>query len=154
MDEKYCKFKKFDKEQYADVTRFLKKRTHLTAREWAIARLCADFQHSGISEITRIGAHLPELIPFMNEPYSRQAVSMARSAFKKKVLKSGTTFFYAYYSGLISMEDVIDMIHQIAENIEYLINVGEGRVPKGDVNFEVQQEVINVLRKINDAFEK
>ncbi|MDI6640089.1 MAG: DUF5806 family protein [Methanocellales archaeon] len=37
MDEKYCKFKKFDKEQYAEVTRFLKERTHLTAREWAIA---------------------------------------------------------------------------------------------------------------------
>ena len=154
MNKKYCKFKKFDKEQYNEVTRFLKKRTHLTAREWAIARLCADFQHSGRSEITRIGAHLPELVPFMKEPYSRQAVSMARAAFKKKVMRSGTTFFYAYYSGLISMEDIIDMIHQIAENIEYLLNVGEGRTPKGDVNFEVQQEVINVLREISDAFEK
>ena len=154
MDEKYCKFKKFDKEQYKEVTRFLKKHTHLTAREWAIARLCADFQHAGRSETTLIGAHLPELVPFMKEPYSRQAVSMARSAFKKKVMKSGTTFFYAYYSKLISMEDIIDMIHQIAENIEYLINVGEGRAPEGDANFEVQQEVINVLREINDAFEK
>ena len=154
MDEKYCKFKKFDKEQYAEVTRFLKKRTHLTAREWAIARLCADFKQSGRSEITRIGEHLPELVPFMNEPYSRQAVSMARSAFKKKVLKSGTTFFYAYYSGLISMEDIIDMIHQIAENIEYLLNVEEGKIPKGDVDVEVQQEIVNVLKKINDVFGK
>ena len=136
------------------MTRFLKKRTHLTAREWAIARLCADFQHSGISEITRIGANLPDLIPFMKEPYSRQAVSMARSAFKKKVLKSGTTFFYAYYAGLISMEDIIDMIHQIAENIEYLLNVGEGEIPKGDVDVEVQQEVVNVLKQINEAFGK
>ncbi len=154
MDEKYCKFKKFDKEQYAEVTRFLKKRTHLTAREWAIARLCADFKQSERSEMTRIGEHLPELVPFMKEPYSRQAVSMARAAFKKKVMKSGTTFFYAYYSGLISMEDIIDIIHKIAENIEYLLNVGEGRTPKGDVNVEVQQEVINVLREISDAFEK
>lgn len=152
MDEKYCKFKKFDKEQYNEVTRFLKKRTHLTAREWAIARLCADFQHSGRSEITRIGEHLPELVPFMKEPYSRQAVSMARAAFKKKVLKSGTTFFYAYYSGLISMEDIVDMIHQISENIGYLINVGEGEIPKGDLDVEVQQKVVEVLRQINDAF--
>ena len=44
MDEKYRKFKKLDKQQYVEVTRFLKECTHLTAREWAIARLCADFR--------------------------------------------------------------------------------------------------------------
>ncbi|MBU2617617.1 MAG: hypothetical protein KKI07_02940 [Euryarchaeota archaeon] len=154
MDEKYRKFKKFDKEEYVEVTRFLKERTHLTAREWAIARLCADFQRSGRAEMTRIGTHLPKLVPFMNEPYSRQAVSRARAAFKRKVLKSGATFFYAYYSGLISMEEIIDMIHQIAEDIDYLLNVGEGRVPEGDVDVEVQQKVADVLRQITNALGK
>ena len=52
------------------------------------------------------------------------------------------------------MEDIIDMIHQIAENIEYLLNVEEGKISKGEVDVEVQQEVVNVLRQINDAFGK
>lgn len=149
MATKYQKFKMLDKQQYAEVTRFLKKHTHLTAREWAIARLCADFRTAtNHAEMTWIGAHLPELVPFMNEPYSRQAVAAAHAAFKDKVRRSGTTFFYAYYSGLLSMEDTVDMIHQIAENIGHLLSAGEGKAPKGDVDAEVQRKVAEVLRQI------
>ncbi|MDI6888774.1 MAG: DUF5806 family protein [Methanocellales archaeon] len=149
MANKYQKFKMLDKQQYAEVTRFLKKCTHLTAREWAIARLCADHRSAtNHAEMTWIGAHLPELVPFMNEPYSRQAVAAAHAMFKDKVLRSGTTFFYAYYSGLISMEDTVDMIHQIAENIGHLLSAGEGKTPKGDVDAEVQRKVAEVLRQI------
>jgi hypothetical protein len=149
MAKKYQKFKMLDKRQYTEVTRFLKRQTHLTAREWAIARLCADFRTAtNHAEMTWIGVHLPELVPFMNEPYSRQAVAAAHAAFKDKVLRSGTTFFYAYYSGLISMEDAVDMIHQIAENIGHLLSAGEGKASEGDIDAETQRKVAEVLRQI------
>ena len=91
---KYQKFKKVDGATYRKVNVFLRKRTYITAREWAIARLCSDFKTPYGAEMTFIGEHLPELCPFMEEPYSPQAVNQARSAFKKKVRKSGATFFY------------------------------------------------------------
>lgn len=150
MDEKYRKFKKLDKQQYVEVTRFLKECTHLTAREWAIARLCADFRTTtNRAEMTWIGENLPDLVPFMNKSYSRQAVAAAHSTFKDKVLRSGTTFFYAYYAGLVSMEDMVDMVHQIADNIEHLLEVGEGKVSEDGVNIDVQRRVAEVLRQIS-----
>ncbi|ATZ61323.2 MAG: DUF5806 family protein [Methanosarcinales archaeon Met12] len=155
MAKKYQKFKMLDKQQYAEVTRFLKERTHLTAREWAIARLCADFRTTtNRAEMTWIGENLPDLVPFMNESYSRQAVAAAHSTFKDKVLRSGTTFFYAYYSGLISMEDMVDMVHQIAENIEHLLQVGEGKISEDGVDVDVQLRVAEVLRQITHNLQK
>ena len=60
--EKYWRFQKFDRKKYAEVNDALKELTHLTAREWAIARLCADFKaDDGKVPMTWIGEHLPEL---------------------------------------------------------------------------------------------
>jgi len=72
---KYRKFKKVDGATYRKVNQFLRKRTYITAREWALARLCTDFRTSGGAEMTFIGKHLPELVPFMEEPYTPQAGS-------------------------------------------------------------------------------
>jgi hypothetical protein len=91
---KYKKFKKVDGATYRKVNQFLRKRTYITAREWALARLCTDFRTSGGAEMTFIGKHLPELVPFMEEQYSPQAVNQARHSFKKKVRKASATFFY------------------------------------------------------------
>ncbi|HJJ58927.1 MAG TPA: DUF5806 family protein, partial [Methanocorpusculum sp.] len=91
---KYKKFKKVDGATYRKVNVFLRKRTYITAREWAIARLCADFKTPYGSEMTFIGEHLPELCPFMEETYSPQAVNQARASFKRKVRKSAATFLY------------------------------------------------------------
>jgi hypothetical protein len=60
---KYAKFKKVDGATYEKVNQFLRKHTYITAREWAIARLCSDFQTRSGSEMTYIGAHLPEMVP-------------------------------------------------------------------------------------------
>lgn len=82
---KYQKFRKMDSKKYLEVTRFLKRTTHLTAREWVIAHLCADFKDaSNRSEMTWIGSNLKELVPFMEEEYTRQEVSNARAVFKKR----------------------------------------------------------------------
>ena len=146
---RYQKFKKMDNKSYSDVTRFLKQTTHLTAREWMIARLCADFKNiSNQSEMTWIGENLPDLVPFMDEPYSRQEVSNAHATFKKKVQRSGTTFFYAYYAGLISKEEMISIIHKMVSDIQDLIETEGGEVSDEHAT-EVQQVIADVLRRMN-----
>ncbi len=126
--EKYWRFQKFDRKKYSEVNDALKELTHLTAREWAIARLCADFKDRGRSQMTWIGENLPELVPFMEGKYQRQDVSSAQAAFKRKVVRSGTTFFYAYYSGLITLEEMLEAVQTIVRNIEMLKRI-EGSEP-------------------------
>ena len=138
-----------DNKSYSDVTRHLKETTHLTAREWMIARLCADFKNlSNQSEMTWIGENLPDLVPFMDEPYSRQEVSNAHVTFKKKVRRSGTTFFYAYYAGLISKDEMLSIIHKMVSDIQGLIETEGGDVSDEHAT-EVQQVIADVLRRMN-----
>jgi len=76
---KYERFKKMDGARYERVNEFLRDRTtYITAREWAIARLCADFRTETGVEMTKIGENLPELVPFMTDTYTPQAVNQAR----------------------------------------------------------------------------
>lgn len=148
--EKYWRFQKFDRKKYTEVNDTLKQLTHLTAREWAIARLCADFKDRGRSQMTWIGENLPELVPFMNEAYSRQDVASAEAAFKRKVVRSGTTFFYAYYAGLISLEEMLQMVQSIIRNIEELKRI-EGSDPVADeTSTDVQILMAETLKRITD----
>ena len=146
--EKYWRFQKFDRKKYSEVNDALKELTHLTAREWAIARLCADFKDRGRSQMTWIGENLPELVPFMEGKYQRQDVSSAQAAFKRKVVRSGTTFFYAYYSGLITLEEMLAAVQTIVRNIEMLKRI-EGSEP-GDTNTDVQVLMAETLKRITD----
>ena len=147
---KYARFQKFNKNTYEQVNDTLKQRTHLTAREWVIARLCADFKaEDGKVPMTWIGEHLPELVPFMDAPYERQDVASAEAAFKRKIARSGTTFFYAYYAGLISLDEMLEAIQEVIKNIEALKKV-EGTGDPGDVNVEVQQMMAETLRRITE----
>ena len=151
---KYEKFKKIDKKDHSEVTRLLKKTTHFTAREWVIARLCADFKNvHGRSEMTWIGQNLPDLVPFFNEPYSRQEVSNARASFKRKLERSGTTLFYSYYSGLITKDEMLDIITNMTKNIGILLDM-EDTPPDGDHTEGVQNMMVDVLRRINSALEE
>ena len=150
---KYEKFKKMETRSYSEVTQYLKKNTHLTAREWMIARLCADFKTiSNHSEMTWIGQNLPELVPFVEEPYTRQEVSNALATFKKKVRRSGNTFFYAYYAGLIDKNEMIQIIHKMVLDIKELMEVEGGDVSSEHAT-EVQMMVADVLRRINELME-
>ena len=151
---KYEKFKKIDKKDHSEVTRLLKKTTHFTAREWVIARLCADFKNvHGQSEMTWIGKNLPELVPFFTEPYSRQEVSSARASFKRKLERSGTTLFYSYYSGLITKNEMLEIITNMTKNINILLDM-EDMPPDGDHAEGVQNMMVDVLRRINSALEE
>jgi hypothetical protein len=98
--------------------------------------------------MTWIGEHLHELLPFMDEPYGRQDVASAEAAFKRKVARSGTTFFYAYYSGLISLEEMLDIIQEIIKNIEAMRRAEGGEA--GDVSTDVQHMMAETLRRITE----
>jgi hypothetical protein len=149
---KYEKFKKIDKKDYSEVTHLLKKTTHFTAREWVIARLCADFKNlQGRSEMTWIGENLPDLVTFFNEPYSRQEVSNARASFKRKLERSGTTLFYAYYNGLITKDEMLEIITSMTKNIINLLDI-EDAPHDVDHTGGVQNIMVDVLRRINSAF--
>jgi len=148
--EKYRKFKKVEGGTYQKVNKFLRKHTYVTAREWAIARLCADFKTTGGSEMTYIGEHLPELVPFMTEPYSPQAVNQARSAFKKKVKKAGSTFFYGAMCGFFTADELDDILFESSEVARFLLEV-EGTTLDVDQEIDVEDRITDIMRNVAES---
>jgi hypothetical protein len=151
--QKYQKFKKVDGATYEKVNTFLRKRTYVTAREWAIARLCADFKTTGGSEMTFIGEHLPELVPFMTDTYTPQAVNQARSAFKRKVKKAGATFFYGAMCGFFTAEELDDILFEASEVAKFLLEV-EGTSLEIDEEISIEDRITDVMRTVAESAAK
>jgi hypothetical protein len=147
---KYRKFKKVDGAAYRKVNMFLRKRTYITAREWALARLCTDFRTSGGAEMTFIGQHLPELVPFMEDTYSPQAVNQARNAFKKKVRKSSATFFYGAMCGFFTTDELDDLLFEASEVARFLLEV-EGTTLDIDEEIDIEDRITRVMRGVGEA---
>ncbi|HJJ30535.1 MAG TPA: DUF5806 family protein [Methanocorpusculum sp.] len=147
---KYQKFKKVDGATYRKVNVFLRKRTYITAREWAIARLCSDFKTPYGAEMTFIGENLPELCPFMEEPYSPQAVNQARSAFKKKVRKSGATFFYGAMCGFFTLDELDDILFESSEVARFLLEI-EGTTLEIDDEIDIEDKISEIMRKLGES---
>ncbi len=147
---KYKKFKKVDGATYRKVNQFLRKRTYITAREWALARLCTDFRTSNGAEMTFIGKHLPELVPFMEEEYTPQAVNQARTSFKKKVRKSSATFFYGAMCGFFTTDELDDLLFEASEVARFLLEV-EGTTLDIDEEIEIEDRITGVMRSVGEA---
>jgi hypothetical protein len=147
---KYRKFRKVDGATYRKVNQFLRKRTYITAREWALARLCTDFRTSGGAEMTYIGQHLPELVPFMEDTYSPQAVNQARNAFKKKVRKSSATFFYGAMCGFFTTDELDDLLFEASEVARFLLEV-EGTTLDIDEEIDIEDRITKVMRGVGEA---
>ncbi|MHB8164134.1 MAG: DUF5806 family protein [Methanoregula sp.] len=147
---KYKKFKKVDGATYRKVNQFLRKRTYITAREWALARLCTDFRTSGGAEMTFIGNHLPELVPFMEDTYTPQAVNQARNSFKKKVRKSSATFFYGAMCGFFTTDELDDLLFEASEVARFLLEV-EGTTLDIDEEIDIEDRITNVMRSVGEA---
>ena len=147
---KYKKFKKVDGATYRKVNLFLRKRTYITAREWALARLCTDFRTSGGAEMTFIGNHLPELVPFMEETYTPQAVNQARNSFKKKVRKSSATFFYGAMCGFFTTDELDDLLFEASEVARFLLEV-EGTTLDIDEEIDIEDRITKVMRSVGEA---
>ncbi len=147
---KYKKFKKVDGATYRKVNQFLRKRTYITAREWALARLCTDFRTSGGAEMTFIGNHLPELVPFMEDTYTPQAVNQARNSFKKKVRKSSATFFYGAMCGFFTTDELDDLLFEASEVARFFLEV-EGTTLDIDEEIDIEDRITKVMRSVGEA---
>jgi hypothetical protein len=147
---KYKKFKKVDGATYRKVNQFLRKRTYITAREWAIARLCTDFRTRNGAEMTFIGQHLPELVPFMQEGYTPQAVNQARNSFKRKVTKSGATFFYGAMCGFFTSEELDDLLFETSEVARFLLEVERSSLDI-DEEIDIEDRISSVMRSVGEA---
>jgi len=146
----YDRFEKVDRATYERVNDFLRDRTYITAREWAIARLCADFRTGTGVEMTKIGENLPHLVPFMTDTYSPQAVNQARSAFEEKVHMSGATFLYGAMSGFFTADELDDLMYEVTEVAKFLLEV-EGVELSVEEELETEDRISEVMRDVRAA---
>ncbi len=149
---KYERFTKVDGATYDRVNEFLRDRTYITAREWAIARLAADFRTETGIEMTKIGENLPELVPFMTDTYSPQAVNQARSAFEDKVRMAGATFLYGAMSGFFKADELDEIMYEATEVAKFLLEV-EGVDLAVDEELEGEERISSVMREVREASE-
>jgi hypothetical protein len=147
---KYERFKKIDGAQYDRVNDFLRDRTYVTAREWAIARLCVDFRTETGVEMTKIGENLPRLVPFMTDTYSPQAVNQARAAFEEKVQKAGATFLYGAMSGFFTAEELDEMMYEVTEVAKFLLEV-EGVDLAAAEELDAEDRISEVMREVRES---
>ncbi|WP_224448406.1 DUF5806 family protein [Haloprofundus salilacus] len=148
--QKYARFKKMDGAQYDRVNGFLRDRTYITAREWAIARLCADFRTETGVEMTKIGENLPRLVPFMTDTYTPQAVNQARSSFEGKVKKSGATFLYGAMSGFFTAEELDETMYEVTEIAKFLLEV-EGVDLAVAEELDAEERISSVMREVRQS---
>ncbi len=147
---KYARFTKMDGAQYDRVNEFLRDRTYITAREWAIARLCSDFRTETGVEMTKIGENLPELVPFMTDTYSPQAVNQARASFEEKVRTAGATFLYGAMCDFFTAEELDDVMYEATEVAKFLLEV-EGVDLSVEEELEAEERISSVMREVREA---
>jgi len=145
--QKYDRFKKIDGGTYDRANDFLRDRTYITAREWAIARLCADFRTETGVEMTKIGENLPELVPFMTDTYTPQAVNQARTSFEEKVRKAGATFLYGAMCDFFTAEELDDVMYEATEVAKFLLEV-EGVELSVEEELAAEDEISEVMREV------
>ncbi|WP_336135117.1 DUF5806 family protein [Natronomonas amylolytica] len=148
--KEYTRFSKIDGATYDRANEFLRERTYITAREWAIARLCADFRTETGVEMTKIGENLPELVPFMTDTYSPQAVNQARSSFDEKVRKAGATFLYGAMCDFYTAEELDELMYEITEIAKFLLEV-EGVELTVDEELEAEERISSVMREVRES---
>jgi len=146
---KYDRFKKIDGGTYDRANEFLRERTYITAREWAIARLCADFRTETGVEMTKIGENLPELVPFMTDTYSPQAVNQARASFEEKVRTAGATFLYGAMCDFFTAEELDDVMYEATEVAKFLLEV-EGVELSVEEELEAEDRISEVMREVRE----
>ena len=144
---KYERFTKIEGGTYDRANEFLRDRTYITAREWAIARLCADFRTETGVEMTKIGENLPRLIPFMTDTYTPQAVNQARSSFEGKVTKAGSTFLYGAMSGFFTAEELDDLMYEVTEVAKFLLEVEGVDLGVGE-ELNAEERISSVMREV------
>jgi hypothetical protein len=99
--------------------------------------------------MTFIGNHLPELVPFMEDTYSPQAVNQARNSFKKKVRKASATFFYGAMCGFFTTDELDDLLFEASEVARFLLEV-EGTTLDIDEEIDIEDRITKVMRSVGE----
>ena len=146
--QRYERFKKIEGASYERANGFLRDRTHITAREWAIARLCTDFRTATGVEMTKIGENLPRLVPFMTDTYSPQAVNQARASFEEKIRKAGATFLYGAMSDFFTAEELDDVMYEATEVAKFLLEV-EGADLAVESELAAEDRIQSAMREVH-----
>ncbi len=146
----YDRFDRLEGAEYDRVNEFLKDRVAFTAREWAVTRLCADFRTKTGVEMTNVGEHLPDLVPFMDEPYTRQAVYQARRDFESKVRSAGATFLYGAYGDFFTADEVDDLMFEATETAKFLLEV-EGATLPYDEEVAAEDRVRAAMQAVHES---
>lgn len=144
------RFERLEGADYDRVNEFLRERVAFTAREWAIARLCADFRTGTGVEMTRVGENLPTLVPFMDEPYEPGAVSSTRRSLREKVRKAAATFLYGAYADFLTAEEVDDVVYEATEIAKFLIEV-EGATLSVNDELSTEERVREAMQAVHEA---
>ena len=144
------RFERLEGADYDRVDAFLKERVAFTAREWAIARLCADFRTGTGVEMTRVGERLPDLVPFMDEPYEPGSVSSTRRSFREKVREAAATFLYGAYADFLTAEEVDEVVYEATEIAKFLIEV-EGSTLGVDDELSAEERVRAAMQAVHEA---
>ncbi|WP_276257061.1 DUF5806 family protein [Halomontanus rarus] len=142
------RFERLENADYGRVREFLRDRVAFTPREWAVARLCADFRTRTGVEMTAIGENLPELVPFMDEPYTRQAVYQSRRSFERKVREAGATFLYGAYSGFFTVDEIDDITYEATEVARFLVEI-EGASRSYDAESDAEERVKMAMKDVH-----
>jgi hypothetical protein len=100
--------------------------------------------------MTFIGKHLPELVPFMEDTYSPQAVNQARNSFKRKVRKASATFFYGAMCGFFTTDELDDLLFEASEVSRFLLEV-EGTTLDIDDEIDIEDRITTVMRSVGEA---
>ena len=145
---RYERFTKIEGATYERANGFLRDRTHITAREWAIARLCTDFRTETGVEMTKIGENLPHLVPFMTDSYTPQAVNQARASFEEKIRKAGATFLYGAMSDFFTAEELDDVMYEATEVAKFLLEV-EGADLAVESELAAEDRIQSVMREVH-----
>ncbi|PSP74554.1 hypothetical protein BRC86_05580 [Halobacteriales archaeon QS_3_64_16] len=146
--QRYERFTKIEGASYERANGFLRDRTHITAREWAIARLCTDFRTATGVEMTKIGENLPLLVPFMTDTYSPQAVNQARASFEEKIRKAGATFLYGAMSDFFTAEELDDVMYEATEVAKFLLEV-EGADLAVESELAAEDRIQSAMREVH-----
>lgn len=144
------RFERLESAEYDRVNEFLRDRVAFTAREWAIARLGADFRTGTGIEMTTIGENLPDLVPFMDDQYTRQAVYQSRKSFEEKVRKAGATFLYGAYADFFTADELDDIAYEATEIARFLIEV-EGASLSHETELDAEERVKAAMEAVHRA---
>ncbi|HJK65242.1 MAG TPA: DUF5806 family protein, partial [Methanocorpusculum sp.] len=87
---------------------------------------------------------------FMEEPYSPQAVNQARNAFKRKVRKSGATFFYGAMCGFFTLDELDDILFESSEIARFLLEI-EGTSLAIDDELDIEDKITEIMRKLGES---